>query len=141
MVATGHDSFTAGRAAKLSAVPYRTLDYWARSGFLVPSLARAGGKGTVRLYSFRDLVALRVTRELRGAGISLQSLRKVVRHLRGRKKTASFANTFLVSDGKDVFERRGDELISTLKQSDQLALAWLIDLGQLVDDLEKAIAA
>ncbi len=141
MSATGREGFTAGRAAKLSAVPYRTLDYWARSRFLVPSLARAGGKGTVRLYSFQDLVALRVARELRGAGISLQSLRKVVRHLRGRKRTASFANTFLVSDGKDVFERRGDELISTLRQPGQLAMAWLIDLGQVVEELQKAIAA
>ncbi len=133
--------FSAGRAAKLSGVPYRTLDYWARSRFIAPSVAPAAGKGTQRLYSFRDLVALRVARELRAAGISLQSLRKGVRHLRKRRKGASFANTFLVSDGKDVFERRGDDLISTLRQPDQLALAWLIDLGRVVEELERAIAA
>lgn len=135
------EGFSAGRAAKLSAVPYRTLDYWARSRFIVPSMARASGKGSQRVYSFQDLVALRVAGELRGAGISLQALRKVVRHLRRRSRGASFANTFLVSDGKDVFERRGDELISTLRQQGQLALAWLIDLGQVVEELERAIAA
>ncbi len=141
MTRTGSEGFSAGRAAKLSGVPYRTLDYWARSKFLVPTLARAAGKGTMRLYSFQDLVALRVARELRSAGISLQSLRKVIRHLRGRRRTASFADTFLVSDGRDVFERRGDDLISTLRQPGQLALAWLIDLGQVVEELERAIAA
>ena len=135
------EGFSAGRAAKLSGVPYRTLDYWARSRFLAPSLVPAAGKGTQRLYSFQDLVALRVARELRAAGISLQALRKVIRHLRRRRKGASFANTFLVSDGHDVFERRGDELISTMRLPGQLASAWLIDLGYIVEELERAIAA
>lgn len=132
--------FSAGRAAKLTGVPYRTLDYWARSRFVVPGVARASGKGTQRLYSFQDLIALRVARELRAAGISLRALRKVIRYLR-RRKGASFANTFLVSDGKDVFERRADELISTLRQPGQLALAWLIDVGQIAEELEQAVAA
>ncbi|MGI5835170.1 MAG: helix-turn-helix domain-containing protein [Chloroflexota bacterium] len=134
------DGFTAGQASKLSGVPYRTLDYWATSRFITPSMAGAKGKGTQRLYSFPDLVALRVAQQLRTAGISLQALRKVVRYLRTRRKTASFANTYLVSDGKDVFERRGDDLISTLRQPGQMASAWIIDLGQVVEELQKAIA-
>ncbi|HEX2922670.1 MAG TPA: helix-turn-helix domain-containing protein [Chloroflexota bacterium] len=138
MTQASSEGFNAGRAAKLSGVPYRTLDYWATSRFLVPSLVSANGKGSLRLYSFSDVVALRVAMELRNAGISLQRLRKVVRHLRSRRKSASFANTFLVSDGKDVFERRGDEIISTLRRPGQLASAWLVDLGQIVEELERA---
>lgn len=134
------EGFSAGRAAKLSGVPYRTLDYWATSRFIAPSLVSAAGKGTKRLYSFPDLVALRVARELRAAGISLQALRKVVRHLRARRKSASFANSYLVSDGRDVFERRGEELISTLRQPGQMASVWLVDLGHIVDELRRSIA-
>ena len=117
-------AFAAGRASEISGVPYRTLDYWARSRFLTPSLAPANGKGTQRQYSFNDLIALRVARELRTAGVS--------------RKSASFADTFLVSDGRDVFERRGDELVSTLRRPDQLACAWLVDLGQIAQELRQA---
>lgn len=134
------EAFSAGRAARLTGVPYRTLDYWARSRFLAPSLVAAAGKGSQRQYSFTDVVALRVARELRGAGISLQALRKVIRHLRTRRKGVSFVDSFLVSDGKDVYERRGDELVSTLRQPGQMAFAWLIDLERIVDDLERSAA-
>lgn len=140
MNSSASNGFTAGRAAKLSGVPYRTLDYWATSRFIAPSLAVATGKGSQRLYSFSDLVALRVAHELRAAGISLQSLRKVVRYLRTRRKIANFANTYLVSDGKDVFERRGEDLISTLRQPGQMASAWFVDIGRIVEELQRAIA-
>ena len=54
---------------------------------------------------------------------------------------ASFADVYLVSNGVDVFERHGDELISTLRHPGQAALAWVVDLGVIVEELETAIAA
>ena len=140
MRSTVKQGFSAGQAARLSGVTYRTLDYWATSRFITPSLVPASGKGSQRLYSFSDLVALRVARDLRAAGISLQALRKVVRYLRTRRKSASFANSYLVSDGKDVFERRGEELISTLRSPGQMTSVWLVDLGRIVEELHRAIA-
>ena len=75
------ESFSAGEAAKITGVPYRNLDHWARTKFIVPSISEARGTGTERKYAFDDLVALRVARELREGGISTQALRQVVRQI------------------------------------------------------------
>src|SRR4051812_34731646 len=135
------DSFTAGEAVRLTGVAYKTLDYWAKSGFLVPSIAAAAGTGAWRAYDFEDLVALKVAVRLRGAGVSLQALRRVVAHLQGRGLDQPLSNVFLVSDGEDVYERRGDELISALQKPGQAAFAFVLDLGGMVDELRQAIAA
>jgi len=135
------EGFTMGQATRLSGVPARTIDYWDTSGFLQPTIQQASGKGSTRLWSFDDLVALRVAGHLRGAGISLQALRKVIAHLRDRTPPASFRNTYLVSDGRDVFDKSGDELISTLRAPGQSVFAWIIDMGAVIEELKAAIAA
>ncbi|MEW6226585.1 MAG: MerR family transcriptional regulator [Bacillota bacterium] len=61
--------------ARLTGLTCGQLDYWDRTGFIRPSLAPAAGRGSARLYSFQDVV-LRVAKELRGAGVALQRLRK-----------------------------------------------------------------
>ena len=75
------DSFSTGDAVRITGVSFRNIDYWARTKFIVPSIAEAQGTGTERRYSFTDLLALRVARELREAGVSTQSLRRVVEFL------------------------------------------------------------
>jgi len=67
---------------KLVGISYRQLDYWARTGLLTPSVREAGGSGTQRLYSFQDLIQLKVIKKLIDAGISLQRNRKAVVYLR-----------------------------------------------------------
>jgi DNA-binding transcriptional MerR regulator len=71
--------FTEDQAHRLTKVSVRQLRYWATEGFFVPSLDLAGaGFGGMRLYSFRDLVCLRVVSTLRNeVGASLQHLREV----------------------------------------------------------------
>jgi len=133
--------FSAGQTAKLSEVDYQTLNYWANSGFLTPSLSAAAGRGTRRLYSFNDLVALRVARKLRDAGISLQALRQVLHYLQKRRERRSFADAYLLTDGKDVYERHGREgLTSLLRKPGQAVFTW-IDLGSVVDELRERMAA
>jgi DNA-binding transcriptional MerR regulator len=98
----------------------KTLHYWDRTGFLSPSVRAASGTGTRRLYSFRDLVALRVAHELRQRGISLQGLRAVVDFLRRMDGLEQpLAECFLVTDGYDVYAQRGDTTISALQSPGQ----------------------
>ena len=56
-------------------ITYRQLDYWARTGLVTPSIREAGGSGTQRLYSFKDLVQLRVIKKLIDAGVTLQRVK------------------------------------------------------------------
>ena len=67
----GYRGVTACQAVGIS---YRQLDYWARTSLVVPSIRDASGSGTQRLYSFRDLVVLKVVKRLLDAGVSLRYL-------------------------------------------------------------------
>lgn len=67
--------FTASQVVKLTSVPYSTLNLWAKKGLVEPSVSPGTGTGSERVYSFSDLVALKVAFELRKAGVSTSSLK------------------------------------------------------------------
>ena len=134
--------FPAGQAARLANISYRTLDFWARSGFIIPSIVQSAGKGSDRIYSFRDVVALRVAGKLRALGISLQALRKVLKYLQEREGLESpLAETYLVSDGSDVFEKQGEEVLSVFRRPGQVAFSWVLDLSGVVDEVRRQLVA
>ena len=139
------EAWTSGQACRVSGVAYRTLDYWASSGFLPPSAQDAEGKGTWRGYTFRDIVQLRVAKRLRDAGISLQGLRKVQQRLQQEHSLeAPFAATYLVTNGRDVFEvKRGkDDVWSLLQAPGQRGFPWVIlDLSHTVAEVRQDVDA
>lgn len=127
------EGFSVSQVERLTGVNRKTLHFWDHSGFLSPSLQAAHGTGSRRLYGFRDLVALRVAAQLRNAGISLQSLRMVTERLRSLTDLENpLAETYLVTDGVDVWERRGDELLSWLREPGQRFFSFVIDIPKTV---------
>lgn len=72
-------AFTLDQASRLTGVSVRQLGYWANDGFFIPSVRMGEDTGiSVRLYSFRDLVCLKVINVLRNeAQIPLSHLREV----------------------------------------------------------------
>ncbi|WP_433280271.1 MerR family transcriptional regulator [Micromonospora sp. CA-244673] len=111
----GYRGVTACHAVGIS---YRQLDYWARTGLVVPSVRDASGSGTSRLYSFRDLVVLKVVKRLLDAGVSLQNIRKAIDALRSRG-VEDLAGITLISDGTTVYECRSPEEVVDLLQGGQ----------------------
>jgi len=105
-------------ACKVADITYRQLDYWARTGLVVPSVRDASGSGTQRLYSFRDIVVLKVVKRLLNAGVSLQNIRKAIETLRqwGEEDLATMT---LISDGTTVYECRSAEEVVDLLQGGQ----------------------
>lgn len=90
-------------AHRVAGITYRQLDYWARTGLVVPEIRQAGGSGTQRLYSFRDILLLRVVKRFLDTGISLQQIRVAVDHLRARG-VEDLTEITLLSDGFSVYE-------------------------------------
>ena len=86
---------------KIVGITYRQLDYWARTGLVNPSVRQAEGSGTQRLYSFDDIVQLRVVKRLLDTGVSLQRVRLAIDELRDRGRSPS--DVTLVCDGTSVF--------------------------------------
>ncbi|MBB5874054.1 DNA-binding transcriptional MerR regulator [Allocatelliglobosispora scoriae] len=113
--AVGYRGVTACHAVGIS---YRQIDYWARTGLVVPSVRDATGSGTARLYSFRDLVVLKVVKRLLDAGVSLQNIRKAIETLRSHG-VDDLAGITLISDGTTVYECRSAEEVVDLLQGGQ----------------------
>lgn len=109
---TGYRGPTACSAAGIT---YRQLDYWARTKLVEPSVRSATGSGTQRLYSFRDILLLKIIKRLLDAGVSLQQIRTAIDHLRQRG-TDDLTQVTLMSDGASVYEcRSADEVIDLLR--------------------------
>lgn len=107
--------FRGPTACAAAGVTYRQLDYWARTGLVEPSVRGAAGSGTHRLYSFRDVLLLKIIKRLLDAGISLQQIRTAIIHLRERG-TEDLTRVTLMSDGATVYEcRSADEVIDLLQ--------------------------
>ena len=90
-------------ACSAAGITYRQLDYWARTDLVVPSVRSAAGSGTQRLYSFKDILVLKVVKRLLDTGVSLHNIRVAVEHLRARG-VDDLANVTLLSDGTTVYE-------------------------------------
>ena len=105
-------------AQRAAGITYRQLDYWARTGLVEPSVRSATGSGTQRLYSFRDVLVLKVVKRLLDTGVSLQQIRVAVEHLRERG-VDDLAQITLMSDGASVYECTSTDEVIDLVQGGQ----------------------
>jgi DNA-binding transcriptional MerR regulator len=105
-------------AARAAGITYRQLDYWARTGLVVPSVRSASGSGSQRLYSFRDVLVLKVVKRLLDTGVSLQQIRVAVDVLRQRG-VEDLAQITLISDGASVYECTSPAEVVDLVQGGQ----------------------
>jgi DNA-binding transcriptional MerR regulator len=124
------EGFTAHQASRFTGCTPRQLRYWDQVGLVRPSIQQTGGRpGVARMYSFRDLVALRVVKSLLDGGMSLQRVRRAWEFL---NRTAGLdehlAEVKLVTDGKTIFKvvRRENEVTDALRQG-QMAFFVAID--------------
>ena len=120
-------------ACNLAGITYRQLDYWARTGLVSPEIRGAEGSGTQRLYSFRDLLMLKVVKKLLDAGISLQQIRTAIEHLRLRG-VHDLSQVTLMSDGVSVYECTSDDEVIDLLRGGQGMFG--IALGGVWRDIE-----
>jgi DNA-binding transcriptional MerR regulator len=124
-------------ACSAAGISSRQLDYWARTGLVEPSVRPASGSGTQRLYSFRDILVLKVVKRLLDTGISLQQIRSAVTHLRERG-SANLAEVTLMSDGVSVYEFTSPDEVVDLLQGGQGVFA--IALGRIWQEVEGSLA-
>lgn len=118
-------------------ITYRQLDYWARTGLVVPEIRGAKGSGSQRLYSFRDILILKVIKRLIDAGISLQQIRTAIEHLRSRGVN-DLSEVTLMSDGVTVFECTSDDEVIDLLKGGQGVFG--IALGGVWKDIEGSLS-
>ncbi|MGO9219574.1 MAG: MerR family transcriptional regulator [Streptosporangiaceae bacterium] len=124
-------------ACSAAGITYRQLDYWARTGLVEPSVRPAQGSGSARLYSFRDILVLKVVKRLLDTGISLQQIRAAVAHLHSRG-TDDLAKVTLMSDGVSVYECTSSDEVVDLLQGGQGVFG--IALGRIWQEVDGTLA-
>jgi DNA-binding transcriptional MerR regulator len=123
-------------AAAAAGISYRQLDYWDRTGLVVPSIQGATGSGSQRLYSFRDILVLKLVKRLLDAGVSLQQIRIAVDQLRVAG-ISDLTNTTLMSDGVTVYLCTSqDEVIDLLGQGQGV---FGIAVGRVLREVESTL--
>lgn len=124
-------------ACKVAGITYRQLDYWARTKLVTPTVRSASGSGSQRLYSFRDVLVLKIVKRLLDTGVSLQQIRTSVEHLRTRG-VEDLSGITLMSDGVTVYECTSPHEVIDLVQAGQGVFG--IAIGRVWRELETNLA-
>ena len=123
-------------AAAAAGISYRQLDYWDRTGLVVPTIQSATGSGSQRLYSFRDILVLKLVKRLLDTGVSLQQIRIAVEQLRAAG-ISDLAKTTLMSDGVRVYLcTTEDEVIDLLGRGQGV---FGIAVGKVLREVEASL--
>ncbi len=114
----------------------RQVQYWDETDFIKPTIRQATGHGSSRLYSFLDLVQMRVAKALLDGGVSLQKIRKSLEFLRAHvpQVKSPLAEMRFITDGDTVFvlTKDRDKIVDALSGGQ---LVFSIALGDLVKEL------
>jgi DNA-binding transcriptional MerR regulator len=131
------EGFRGPQVCSIVGITYRQLDYWARTGLMRPSLADARGSGTQRLYSYTDLLELKVIKQLLDAGVKLQQARRAIECLRaGLGADLATANLVLAGHGS-ILVQTGEEIVDLLRGGQ--GVFNIVPLAPVVGELDAAI--
>ena len=133
-------AFPDTKARQLARVSMRRLRYWEQVGLVVPSIKRRISPGTtVRLYSFQDLLALLVVSELRTEReMSLQRIRRLVKHLRSRDYDEPLRELKFATVGREIYFQHPDGSWEGDLGPDQVVFEHAIRLDPLRSRIERA---
>ena len=132
--------YTSKEACKIADITYRQLHYWDKTNLTKPSVAAANGTGSKRVYSFVDLICLRVTARLKAEGISLQKIRKSIVYLTENfpDQNKPLANFVFLTDGDSIFVlTENPKVVLDTLQDGQFILS--VAIGHIVRDTKDKI--
>lgn len=132
--------FTAQEVIVCTSITYRRLDYWVRQGIIRASGRSEVRRGTPRLFTFTDIVEIRVALKLIDSGLKLSALRQSLKSIRNQLPSldAPLASKRIVTDGKKVFKYDPD--LGSLESMDEFGqFAFWFGLGEEVQAVVKEV--
>ncbi|HEX2179573.1 MAG TPA: MerR family transcriptional regulator [Actinomycetota bacterium] len=137
MELSSEEGFRGPQVCKIVGISYRQLDYWARTKLVSPSIRPAQGSGSQRLYSFADLVDLKLIKNLLDTGVSLQRVRDAIGYL--HELGHDLSGVTMVSDGHSVYALKSPEEVYDLLLGGQGVFGIAID--PVLKELEGSVSA
>ncbi|MGO9027335.1 MAG: MerR family transcriptional regulator [Acidimicrobiales bacterium] len=132
-----NEGFRGPQVCALVGITYRQLDYWARTGLLRPSITDAKGSGTQRRYSYRDVLELKVIKQLLDAGLKLKQARQAVECLRGDLGVDLASAQLVLAGSRSVLAHSNGEVVDLLAGGQ--GVFNVLSLSGVVEELEAAI--
>jgi len=130
-------NFNSKTVNKITGLSPRQIGYWDKTHFIKPSVREASGYGSVRLYSFTDLIQFRVAKALKDKGISIQKIKKAINYLKKNMPEIEkpLAELKFLSDGATIFviTKNRKEIIDTLNNGQ---LVFVFALGEIMEELK-----
>ena len=131
------EGFRGPQVCSIVGITYRQLDYWARTNLLRPSISEARGSGTQRRYSYRDLLELKVIKQLLDAGVSLQSARRAIECLRDNVGGDVASANLVLNGSSSVLARTDGEVVDLLRGGQ--GVLNIVPLAGVKEELDAAI--
>jgi DNA-binding transcriptional MerR regulator len=131
------EGYRGPQVCKIVNITYRQLDHWTRTELVRPSIAEAKGSGTQRLYSYTDLVELKVIKSLLDGGLSLQSVRKVIEYLRSNLGSDLATASLVIEGQRSVLARSGEEIVDLVRQGQ--GVLNIVPLASVKQELDTKI--
>jgi DNA-binding transcriptional MerR regulator len=129
--------FSGPAVCRITGVTYRQLDYWARTGLVTPSVTPAQGSGSKRVYSYADLVEVKVIKSLIDAGVSLPRARQAVNCLREQLGVDVKSVSLVLSGSRSVLAYSDGDIIDLLKGGH--GVFNVISLESVTADIDRSL--
>jgi len=129
------NTYNSKAASRIVGVSLRQIQYWDERGFIRPSVKLAHGRGTKRLYSFHDLLCLKVIKDLTHRGLSLQKIRRCLQPLRQytAKGGQALKSAKYLTDGEKLFVITSDR--KKILDAIDREFVFSLGIGNLVREL------
>ena len=130
-------SFSGKKVTEIVGISYRQLDYWTRTELISPSIEKGEGSGSRRRYSYKDLLELRVIKNLIDGGIKVEKIREIFEYLKEKLDQDVTKVNVVISGNKTVLVKSGDELIDILQKGQ--GVLNILPLATVKEEVDSAI--
>ena len=130
--------YTGPEVCKITGITYRQLDHWTTSSLIKASIRNLKGSGFHRVYSFKDIIQIKLVNKLREAGVSLQKIRIALKNIESiLGDNINISDVSVFSDGKSIYViSDNDQMIDLLKKGQAV---FGISLGPVHTEAEAEI--
>lgn len=123
-------------ASEIAGITYRQLDYWARKRILEPSINPSHGSGSRRLYSFKDILILSVSKKLLDTGVNLQNVTSAITFL-SHQSVDALEHMTIIYDGTQVRQcQPGEQVLDLVEQGTAI---FAVSVGKMWQEVDKAL--
>jgi DNA-binding transcriptional MerR regulator len=133
------ETYNSKEASRIAGVSLRQIQYWDERGFIRPSVKAAQGRGSKRLYSFHDLLCLKVMKDLTYRGLSLRKVRRCLQPLRrySAEHGRALESLRYLTDGEKLFVITSDR--ERIFDAIGRHFVFSVGIGHLVRELNSSL--